>query len=662
MAATIALSIYLRTLAPTVMWYDMGEFATASYILGIAHNTGYPLYILLGKLFTYLPIGDVAYRVNLMSAVFAALTVFVIFLIVERLTQKRSAAWLAALTAAFSSTLWSNATWAESYDLNAFLTVLIFWFLLRWLEGGQRKFIYLAGLLFGLSLGNHRLILILFIPAVYLVWHMIRSGKDRMDWKGLAVIIGFILLGFSINLYLPLRAAQQPAYMWADASDPQTLLRMLFVGATDRSAFINPFRNIATLRIWSITLTRFPAYELTVSGLLLAAFGAFSLLRRKRPVFYVSGLAILSTLVMVSIYGIHNIFNYFLPIYLFLTIWIGPGGAQLVEWIQNSLPSRLDSRLTFLTPLHRQGMLILLMLLVPFTLLLRNFAPLDRSQHRHAGDFAHYLFSKLEDNSIVLADFWSWAPLMYTQLVEGEGSQIAVLPALSDSDVDQNQFLDVLQEAGASVYVAVSAEDTPRLQIEPQRLQLVAPYVIQGMTTPWQPLPEYKDLLVPSGMLYRAVSHLPDLTIDESRIENPMDVDYSGELSLVGFSIRPTRIKPGESFLATYDWRLQQDTNTNFWVDVLFTDEEGNVITESGFPLWLHSHWIGARANPTSTWQVGEIYRELLDGIVPREIPAGTYQIRAFLYRGIREMPVEPDGAESDQEGTTLGIIQVLED
>ncbi|MBI2856242.1 MAG: DUF2723 domain-containing protein, partial [Chloroflexi bacterium] len=57
------------------MWYDMGEFALSSHALGIGHNTGYPLYMMLGKLFTFLPLGDIAFRVNLMSAVFAALAV-----------------------------------------------------------------------------------------------------------------------------------------------------------------------------------------------------------------------------------------------------------------------------------------------------------------------------------------------------------------------------------------------------------------------------------------------------------------------------------------------------------------------------------------------------------------------------------------------------------
>jgi len=370
----------------------------------------------------------------------------------------------------------------------------------------------------------------------------------------------------------------------------------------------------------------------------------------------------LLTLVMISVYGIHNIFNYFLPIYLFLAIWIGCGVAQIFSWMDTSLPRDTDSQIAILRPIFRTAILLSLCFLIPFSLLIRNFNRLDRSQHRHAGDFAHYLFGTLEDNAIVLADFWSWAPLRYSQLVEGVGPEIVVLPALSDSDVDQMQFLDVLQEAGASVYVAVSAEDTPRLQIEPQRLQLVAPYVIQGMTTPRQPLPEYKDLLVPSGMLYRAVSSPPDLTVDEALVERSIEVVFSGEISLVGFEIHPASIKPGESFQASYDWLLIQDTEKNYWVDILFTDSDGNVLTESGFPLWLHSHWVGALANLTSTWPAGTIQREVLDGIVPREIPAGTYQIRAFLYRGIREDSVAVDGAESSQVGTLLGTIQVLGD
>src|SRR5512142_2000566 len=68
-------AIYLLTLAPTVYTFDSAEFATGAYVLGIIHPTGYPLYLVLAKLFTFIPVGDVAYRVNLLSALFGAVTV-----------------------------------------------------------------------------------------------------------------------------------------------------------------------------------------------------------------------------------------------------------------------------------------------------------------------------------------------------------------------------------------------------------------------------------------------------------------------------------------------------------------------------------------------------------------------------------------------------------
>src|SRR5689334_20638264 len=71
--ALTAFILYLRTLAPSVLVGDSGEFQFTGAILGVPHPTGYPLYTLLNKLFSFLPVGDVAYRVNLGSAVYAAL-------------------------------------------------------------------------------------------------------------------------------------------------------------------------------------------------------------------------------------------------------------------------------------------------------------------------------------------------------------------------------------------------------------------------------------------------------------------------------------------------------------------------------------------------------------------------------------------------------------
>ena len=123
--------IYLSTLSPTVGEADSFEFQVVSHTLGIAHPTGYPLYILLGKLFTLLPIGNVAYRVNLISPLFASLAIVCLYLCLVRLTHHQATSLLAALTFAFSRTMWSQAVIAEVYTLNAFFVALVLYLLLK---------------------------------------------------------------------------------------------------------------------------------------------------------------------------------------------------------------------------------------------------------------------------------------------------------------------------------------------------------------------------------------------------------------------------------------------------------------------------------------------------------------------------------------------------
>src|SRR5512134_564464 len=80
-----AMSLYVRTLAPSLLWGDSAEFQTLSYTLGMTHPSGYMTHIMIGKLFTYVPVGNIAYRVNLMSAAFAALAVAQVYAIVRLL-------------------------------------------------------------------------------------------------------------------------------------------------------------------------------------------------------------------------------------------------------------------------------------------------------------------------------------------------------------------------------------------------------------------------------------------------------------------------------------------------------------------------------------------------------------------------------------------------
>ncbi len=160
-----ALAVYLATLAPTLTWAhdgaDGGDLITATWVLGVPHPPGYPTYVLLGRLFLLWPLGDPAYRLNLMSAVAAAGAVTLVYLIAIEITAANwrkhvlaATAGSAALTFAFSPLFWSQAVIAEVYALNALFAALVIYLLLRWQRGAGWG-LPLAALALGLGLGNH---------------------------------------------------------------------------------------------------------------------------------------------------------------------------------------------------------------------------------------------------------------------------------------------------------------------------------------------------------------------------------------------------------------------------------------------------------------------------------------------------------------------------
>src|SRR3989339_721776 len=118
------LSVYLLTLAPTIGFRDSGDMVTASYLLGISHPSGFPLYMLIGKAFSFMPVSEIAFRYNLMSALFGALAVILVFFSVKRLLKSSFISAIVSLMLAFSVTFWAYSIFAEKYSLYAFFASL----------------------------------------------------------------------------------------------------------------------------------------------------------------------------------------------------------------------------------------------------------------------------------------------------------------------------------------------------------------------------------------------------------------------------------------------------------------------------------------------------------------------------------------------------------
>jgi hypothetical protein len=185
--AALVFALYALSAPRTVSHEDDGMFVLSSYFLGIEHPPGYPLFIWIGHLFTYLPVGSVAYRVHLASALFGALSCGLLYLCARALIAGRLPALLAASGLAMSPVFWSQAIIAEVYTLNTFFFLALVWL---GLTGGSLRWM---ALVFGLSLSNHYPLMLLAAPAFgILLWPRRAELVRELPLCGWLVVLGLL--------------------------------------------------------------------------------------------------------------------------------------------------------------------------------------------------------------------------------------------------------------------------------------------------------------------------------------------------------------------------------------------------------------------------------------------------------------------------------------
>ena len=209
-------TLFLVTLRPDVGGTeDSPKFQFLGQVLGTAHTPGYPFYTIATYLFTRVPIGTLAYRVNLFSAVAGVLSCLCIFLIARRLKVSRLLSAAAALAAATGFPVWSNAVTAEVYTLSALMSTATLLFLIAWAQTGQLWRLYVACAIFAAGLGNH-LTIVGLLPAALLYGILKDRSVLRPRVIGVAAVIGF--LGVAQYGFIALRTIQGAPYLEARAT------------------------------------------------------------------------------------------------------------------------------------------------------------------------------------------------------------------------------------------------------------------------------------------------------------------------------------------------------------------------------------------------------------------------------------------------------------
>ncbi|MBT3712388.1 MAG: DUF2723 domain-containing protein [Anaerolineae bacterium] len=196
----LSFALYIRTLVPTLLTADAAEFQTLSYTLGMTHPSGYTTYVFLGKLFTLIPISNIAFRVNLMSAFFGAFAVGQVYLTIRKLGGWKVAAIAGAAGLMLNPLFWRRTIFAETYAPAASMIASVFLLMLLWDESKNARYLFLAGLVGGLSVGIHSTVV---MTASAVLIYMIFKARRKRDWISAAVgaTLG-LLLFFLAFLYL----------------------------------------------------------------------------------------------------------------------------------------------------------------------------------------------------------------------------------------------------------------------------------------------------------------------------------------------------------------------------------------------------------------------------------------------------------------------------
>lgn len=198
----LATTVYALTVEPTASFWDCGEFIAVSYKLEVPHPPGAPFFLLLGRLFSFLAMGDVtqvAYWINMLSVLSSGFTVLFLFWSITHLAKKLvtpdtsytnfviiGSGLIGALSYTFSDSFWFSAVEAEVYGMSSFFTAFVVWAMLKWENikdpSDENRWMILIAYMVGLSIGVHLLNLVT-VPALGLIYYF--KKREKLSTKGI---------------------------------------------------------------------------------------------------------------------------------------------------------------------------------------------------------------------------------------------------------------------------------------------------------------------------------------------------------------------------------------------------------------------------------------------------------------------------------------------
>ena len=449
----IAFIFYMLTVAPTVISGDSAEYAKLVYQFKLFfwRADSHPLHVIVGKIFSYLPL-ELAYSMNILSALFAAVTISLLYLVIRKFSGSVVSSLLGALSFMVAHTFWFYAVITEVYSLHIFFVVLLIYIAVNVRPGKWKKWIFL--LVFLLALFNHLLIL-LTLPAFFFYYlsNLDKKGRRKI-WLGLLFIVLVLLITFLIFLFLYHQKTIK-------------ILKLVLLRDPPVFAFLLPPTDLKIFFKELIFYFLYLFYQFPLIGFILGFWGIYSFYRtNKKLTWFLLILILCNGLFFVKFtywqsYG-GTKFTFYLPDYLVFSIFIGLGFNNL--WQRLSAGRRkftlsdyqikiVSVGLSFLIPAVTVVFYALMPHLVTYlnidlihtrTLSGRDnnrfFLNPNKSGYYNDRKLGEEILASAADHSIVLADYTIYTTLTYLQLVEN------IRP---DLDVERSEGIKIVDYANS---------------------------------------------------------------------------------------------------------------------------------------------------------------------------------------------------------------------
>jgi hypothetical protein len=464
--AAIAVVLTRRTMLPGLGYWDTAEFQTVGPLLGTAHPTGFPAYVVLGWLSSILllPFGDPALRMNLLSVLLVAAAAGLTVVLVRLLTGWTAIGVAAGVGLVSAPIAWKIATRADPHALHLALLALLLVFLVAWArehrENGRERWLLAASVVYGVSLANHSLTLLL-APAVGLY---VLAVYPRIVLRGrLIAACALLVAGSAALLYLelPLRAGLFRAPLVYGTPNTFDGFRYIVLAEQFQGSLSDPFDDLPKKFATLVELTdqQFGFLTPFIPAALLATVVSaprYALL---------SGLATLITCFFNASYANADISRYYLGPLLFAWTWLAILAGVALNWITKGEPASESSGASRLALPAVLGLVVGAVLLAPTLAALPDREKLvDVSKDSGARQWVEGVVTALQPNAVVVS-WWSYStPLWYVQRVEQRRPDITIDDDRTRLDEHLGEVRDVIDAhlGREPVYVVVRGEGEMR--------------------------------------------------------------------------------------------------------------------------------------------------------------------------------------------------------